>query len=166
MRKVKVIAIAFFLVLLTTGAMAFQNEPDGFRGLKWGDPPTEDMIMFGKDTDRYKRTYTKLEERLFLNNIRLDYIFYDFLITPEKGAQFFSVSLWFLDTYKFYDLEEICRNRFGEPTNKKTYAKDFIMIGWLSETITIFLNNPVLSITQQSLSEEYQNLSLKDDSDW
>lgn len=25
-------------------ALAFQNEPDDFRGLKWEDPPTEDMV--------------------------------------------------------------------------------------------------------------------------
>ncbi len=41
----KVIMVAMVLVLMITGAsFAFQNEPEGFRGLKWGDAPTEDMV--------------------------------------------------------------------------------------------------------------------------
>ena len=165
MKKGVLLLVLVLVLALSLGAFAFQNEPDGFRGLKWGDPPTEDMIVFGKDMDRWKRTYTKLEERLYLNDVRLDYIFYDFLITPEKDPQFYSVSLWFLDTYKFYPIEKICRNRFGEPAYKKTFAEDY-MIGWSSETTIIFLDSLALTITRIPLSKKYQDLSLKDDSDW
>lgn len=38
-----VLLFMFALVSITQG---FQNEPEGFRDLKWGDPPTEDMRKF------------------------------------------------------------------------------------------------------------------------
>ncbi len=39
---IRKILLVIVLVFLITGiGFAFQNEPDGFRGLKWGDAPTE-----------------------------------------------------------------------------------------------------------------------------
>ena len=46
----RAIAGALIIALvLSTGAIAFQNEPDGFRGLKWGDPPEKDMKLIGEE---------------------------------------------------------------------------------------------------------------------
>ena len=42
MRKGLLLVLVLVLAL-TVGAFAFQNEPDGFRGLKWGDPVGEEM---------------------------------------------------------------------------------------------------------------------------
>lgn len=47
-------------------AFAFHNEPEGFRGLKWGDPPGQDMVYYGKSKDNenvlwYKRKNDKLQ---------------------------------------------------------------------------------------------------------
>ena len=47
MRKTIVIVLVAVMVLgLSAGAFAFQNEPEGFRGLEWGDPPSVDMGEF------------------------------------------------------------------------------------------------------------------------
>lgn len=49
MKKITVIGTMVWLVLgLTVGTYAFQDEPDGFRDLKWGDPPTWDMVDTGE----------------------------------------------------------------------------------------------------------------------
>ena len=51
----KVIVAAMVLVLIITGAsFAFQNEPDGFRDLKWEDPLSEDMKLLVDLEDRTK----------------------------------------------------------------------------------------------------------------
>jgi len=169
MRKAIVVLMAVIVLALSLGAFAFQNEPEGFRDLKWGDPPTEDMIEFGKDANKWRRTYTKLEERLYLDNVRLDYIYYDFLITSEKDPQFFFVLLRFRDANKFYSLEEICENRFGLPTHKKTWENNDESRMWSSETTIIILDmdkfGGILSIERKPLSEEYRNLLVSADSD-
>lgn len=36
-------------ILLSSGGLAFQNEPGGFGGLEWGDPPKEDMVWDNTD---------------------------------------------------------------------------------------------------------------------
>lgn len=38
--------VVVMILALSLGAFAFQNEPDGFRGLKWGDPPGKHMRPF------------------------------------------------------------------------------------------------------------------------
>lgn len=54
MTKKKGLFLVLVLVLtLSLGAFAFQNEPEGFRGLKWGDPPGEDMELVGKFVYEY-----------------------------------------------------------------------------------------------------------------
>jgi hypothetical protein len=47
MKKISLslLVVLLFIFALASIAQAFQNEPDGFRGLKWGDPPTEDMTF-------------------------------------------------------------------------------------------------------------------------
>ena len=61
---VLMVFLVMMVLALTMGAFAFQNEPDGFRGLKWGDPPGKDMIFCWKDPINpdslwYKRTLDK-----------------------------------------------------------------------------------------------------------
>jgi len=38
MRRIAVVAILVVVLLSWGMAFAFENEPEGFRGLKWGDP--------------------------------------------------------------------------------------------------------------------------------
>ena len=60
----KIILLSILLIFLITGTgFAFPNEPDGFRGLKWGDKPTEDMILIGTlpvEGNIYRRDNDKL----------------------------------------------------------------------------------------------------------
>ena len=57
---IRKILLAIVLIFLITGvAFAFQNELDGFRGLKWGDPPTEDMTFLGETREYVINNYPK-----------------------------------------------------------------------------------------------------------
>jgi hypothetical protein len=48
MRKTTLVLFMVLVLTLSLGAFAFQNEPEGFRGLKWGDPPTENMTKLSR----------------------------------------------------------------------------------------------------------------------
>jgi len=103
MKKVILFSVMSLLFIFTLVgiAQAFQNEPEGFRGVKWGDPPTEDMEYVGKFWERaykgnYKifveddkafsleeihynaRWYQRRNDRLQIGRAKLEYIYYLF----------------------------------------------------------------------------------------
>ena len=69
----KVLVVTLILVLaLSARTFAFQNEPEGFRGLKWGDPVREGMILLGKTEGEAKAVvlaaYAEEDAAPFLSN--------------------------------------------------------------------------------------------------
>lgn len=73
------------LTLLLIGeGFAFQNEPEGFRELRWGDPPTIDMVYHGKSKNNENTLwYTKRftippKEKLQIGQVKLKGIYYLF----------------------------------------------------------------------------------------
>ncbi|GAI89479.1 unnamed protein product, partial [marine sediment metagenome] len=93
MRKTRVllsILIVGMLGFLVVGpGLTFQNEPDGFRELKWGDPPGEDLIDGRKHKDNADWVwYNRSEEFLQIGKATLWNISYGFY----KG-KFFYVSI-------------------------------------------------------------------------
>lgn len=119
----------------------FQNEPAGFRGLKWGEQPTEDMEFIGEVKGRVK-WYVLPDEKLNIGNVQLtgiDYAFYD---EPER---FMAVYLHF-DSKKDYEaLEAICRGTFG-----MEIYEGFFSLHWLGKSTVINLIYNV--ITEESES--------------
>lgn len=103
MKKVAPMIVAVMLLVCAGMAFAFQNEPKGFRGIKWGDPLREDM------------------ELLVEHNGFLIYFCPDEVVI---GKSFTSYSFWegcFTgviitfkgeDTYEF--LKKFCRDAYGE----------------------------------------------------
>ncbi len=77
--------VLVLILALPLGAFAFQNEPDGFRGLKWGDPPTEDMEYF--DTIEGNQSYVLFEEKNSFGDVELEQIFYVFYGDPGRFFQ-------------------------------------------------------------------------------
>ena len=77
-KNLSILLLSSILILLITGiGFAFQNEPDGFRGLKWGDAPTEDMKFLGQiiyEGNLYHREGDKLN----IGSAKLDNISYWF----------------------------------------------------------------------------------------
>lgn len=151
-RKVVVIAIAFFLVLLTTGAFAFQNEPEGFRGLKWEDSPTEEMEFLGEGRAKLGM-YIRETDELSLEGVSLDNIVYSFY-----QDRFMRVNLHFTGIDNFSSLRIICIKRFGfkraQPDKPFTYY-------WQSSEANVLLfyaavdDRGNLSLDSESLFSEY-----------
>ncbi len=82
MKKGIFVVVLVLVLALTVGAFAFQNEPDGFRGLLWGDPPGEAMKYF--DTIEGRERYVLPKENRYFGNIELEQIFYVFYGDPGR----------------------------------------------------------------------------------
>jgi|GEM_PF-4272736 len=72
MRKIILFSIMSLLFMFRRASVtqSFQNEPDGFEGLKWGDPLGEDMEYAGMNgpVEYYRR---KNDEIYFANSLLL-----------------------------------------------------------------------------------------------
>ena len=106
------------------GGFGFQNQPEGFRGLKWGDPPGEDMESVEEEVPlRNYRKYIRPSDKLFLGNVELDYIFYIFYFDS-----FVLVELRFSGKSNYELAKEICREKFGKETISESYR-----LKWFSD---------------------------------
>jgi len=94
----------------------FQNEPDGFRELKWGDAPAEDMrlafhmIQEGLDKGDI---YEKIHEKDHIGNVKLYGIQYTFNLCSN---QLYKVEANFYDDINYNILRAIFEDKFGKPT--------------------------------------------------
>jgi len=59
MKVIRFLLCVTFVLVLSKSAFAFQNEPDGFRGIKWGEKIDKlkgmTFVEKGVDTDLYER---------------------------------------------------------------------------------------------------------------
>ena len=111
---IRKILLAIVLIFLITGiGFAFQNEPDGFRGLKWGDAPTEDMVFFGQNVDK-EDLYHKENDKIEIRSVKLSNITYRFY----KKKEFIGVSGEIISDDDYSILEIFCREEFGKPSKE------------------------------------------------
>lgn len=94
--------------------LAFQNEPDGFRHLKWGNPPTEHMVYVGIMKGE-RRLYKLPNEKLHIGDAWFYKIYYSFFGSPER---FMRIDLYFYGERNYKLLGSICQGKFGEETTK------------------------------------------------
>ena len=138
---IRKILLAIVLIFLITGIgfasqdeIAFKNEPDGFRGLKWGDAPTEDMMLNCQHIYSGS-TYYKKEDKLNIGNAELGLIYYMFNLYSN---QFYKVLSTFYGENNYNTLKIIFEGRFGEST--KTYKEyGFNVLQWTGEKTKIKL---------------------------
>lgn len=123
----KVILLSVILIFLITGmGSAFQNEPDGFRGLKWGDLPTEDMVYLG-EISYAENIYHRKEDKLVIGSATLEEIRYKFNF---YSYQFYEVFANFTSKTDYKILKIIFEGRYGKPTyireGKNSYFQQWI----------------------------------------
>lgn len=131
-RVVILVAMIFMLLVFSRAVFAFQNEPEGFRGLKWGDPPAEDMKYLG---DVFGEGYVLLNEKMTIGSAKffmIIYLFYE--------NQFFSVGLYFEDQENYELLKIISRECYG----KEELNEGFYQIKWMSEKSFVVLHYDIL----------------------
>jgi len=165
-KNLSILLLASILIFLIIGTgFAFQNEPDGFRGLKWGDTPAEDMEIYGEygiDGTLYERPSDKME----IWNVKFNFIIYRFY----ENKRFMEVA-YFIRSKEYYDILEIfCREKYGKPTEEKygeSIPEIYYDLEWWGGKAWIDLHyNPIekrgyLSITSRLIWEEREKVYKK-----
>ncbi len=129
MKKVTVVLLIIVLFFaFSEGVFAFQNEPEGFRGLKWGDPVTEIMEYIGPI--REGRGYTLPNDKMSIGNAKFYMIMYFFY-----EGRFQGVVLNFRGEDNYDLLEMICKERHGEAE-----LEGFYKFVWLGQKSAITLS--------------------------
>ena len=139
MRKIVVAILAVILVSWRM-AFAFQNEPKGFRDLRWGNAPKEGMQFVTKQ-DQWLSIYKTVDDKLSLGDVRFYQILYQFY-TPSysrRVKRFITVGLYFAKEVNFDTLETICKTKFGEPTREGFYE-----IIWIGDLASVALKYDLL----------------------
>ena len=153
MKKVIVGILCVVLLLLSVSFVgAFQNEPEGFRGLKWGDPPAENMeyVTTIGLVDMYKLPGDKMS----IGNAKFWYISYSFY-----DGRFMGVGLFFKGKENYKLLETICKGRFGEDE----VDEGFYMLTWCGQTSFVTLKYDVveeegiLDLASTQITKEWMN---------
>jgi len=129
---------------------AFQNEPEGFRGLKWGDPPGEDMeYYFDEDFDI--KGYIRRDDKMQIGDARIEYIHYLFYENRFMAVKIYSYS-------NNYDaLRDVVLLKFGDGTvtEKARYNEKIVWSGGLAVIVLGgFLSQGHLLIYSTEIWEE------------
>ncbi len=160
MRKVVVVLVVLIVLALSLGTFAFQNEPDGFRGLNWGDPPSKDMKLLGEVRNR-ANVYELPDDKMFLGSVPLflvGYIFYE--------DRFMTGLMYFKGKDNYDLLESICKQRYGEDADVGFYT-----IQWIDQKSFIFLKYDYadeegsLSISSTSIMGEAEKAEKKEEAE-
>ena len=137
------------VLALASVGIAFQNEPEGFYGLKWGDPIGEDMVYayeYGNIA-----TYTRSSDEMQLGQIALDDVAYVFY----KG-RFMMGQIEFSGKDKYRYLRKIFIMTYGEPTYQGFYE-----VNWLGEEVAVDLvligKDGILQVTYMPIFAETYN---------
>ena len=81
MRTISIALAAAVWVLLPTGAIAFQNEPTGFRGIAWGTPLSavqSQMRPLGATPAGQDQAYVRIRDNMTIGGAMLEKILYKF----------------------------------------------------------------------------------------
>lgn len=134
-RGLVLVVMLGIVLLLTNITQAFQNEPEGFRGLKWGDPPTEDMQHF--EAVSGSKGYTLPDDKMSLGNAKFYRIVYCFYGEPGR---FFGVMLSFKGEDNYDLLEMICEERFGTDESVSFHSPEgWQRLSWLGRRSQVLL---------------------------
>jgi hypothetical protein len=123
----------FFLLVISIcvsiPAFAFQNEPDGFRGIKWGTNISELPDMSLSEEYGNSKFYLRKGEKLKIGDADIDRIGYGFY----KGL-FYSVGIMYNGSLNFKKLKAIFVEQYGQAQQQKQFGEHY---SWLGETVKI-----------------------------
>lgn len=100
--------VGFFVVgvlILVMASSVCADITREFRGLKWGDLPTRDMVFL--EQNGLIRSYTKFNENLHMGEVSLSSVVYMFY-----NNQFMEVRLYFSGRENYDTLVRICTEKF------------------------------------------------------
>lgn len=157
----KIIVLIIFLLPITL--YAYQNEPDGFRGIKWGtDIKTlKDMKLL--DVDSKDRFYSKKGDKMKIGNAKLENIIYRFW-----DNEFYAVMVNTKGSSNWTAFKKAVFEKFGKGYQGNEYIKEYSWRGQItiinlkynefSEEGTLIL----FSVKIREKEEDYQKQKAKE----
>jgi len=158
MRTISIALAAAVWVLLPTGAIAFQNEPTGFRGIAWGTPLSSvqnQLRPVGATPAGQDQAYVRIGDDMTIGGAMLEKILYKFhdgvfseaFIVSQKGPSNTGAMIAAFTA------------QFGEGGRPHRLADDYI---WQGAQSTIFLTchsglHPCLAFVQSTTALTRQN---------
>jgi len=147
MKKLFSILVMAMVIALSSLVFAFQNEPDGFRGIKWGtsinDLPDMELIE-GGDYGDGRKSYHRRNDKMAIGNAKLKEIVYMFW-----QDQFFSVCI----KTDELGLQRILSKIYGEH-DKGDITGTSLSEEWIGENVNIFWSIKVSSYSGRKFTDE------------
>jgi hypothetical protein len=161
MGRVNLAVFTVSIVLLSVNPFAFQNEPDGFRGIKWGtDISTLKGMIHVRSAPRNSGVvfYRRKGDELRFGDAQLDKLEYAFW-----NGKFSSVWIHSVGYANWLDLHDATTAEFGEGYQPHRYIEQYLWYG--SSTMILLQYNQIgregmLSMFSQMIikqQEEYNN---------
>lgn len=144
------------ILLFPNLLFAFQNEPEGFRGVKWGTNITElpDMVFQGSRGE--KKLYFKKNDKMKIGDADIQSIGYFFY--KEK---FYNVLIEFSNLTNFVRIKETCDQLYGSGYRPNRFMEQYF---WRGGNVTIFLHYNEIS-KEGMLSYQFKTIAEEEQAD-
>ena len=134
--------LVFLLIIsvcVAIPALAFQNEPDGFRGIKWGTNLSElpDMVLTEDVGD--EKFYTRKSDKMKIGEADIGRISYRFY-----KNRFCGVLVGFTGSSNFTKLKAVLFDQYGQPEQTNQFMEKY---SWLGGSVVIALHYNEISKT-------------------
>ena len=125
------------LLSITINAWGFQNEPDGFRGIKWGTKlkDIKQLVFFMSINDK-DTAYTKSNDDMSIAELPAKDIYYCFFDNVFYGTQ---IRVSGYD--RFTLLKGLLEAKYGTPQNRNDISNTYFWKGNVSEVYYTFSLN-------------------------
>ena len=118
-----------------------KTQPEGFRDLKWGQPPTADMVMVGSDEPppplpepdpmKFFRLYRRPTDKLYFGNIKIAGLDYGF----DKN-RFCTVGFQYDDS-RGNDVLAMLTEMYGKPDEDQWFKHEGRQVNWARGHVSI-----------------------------
>lgn len=145
MRRVLIGALMIGCLIVASTGYAFQNEPEGFRGIKWGDLRGEDMVFYAKTEGNDDLLWYKKEnDKMQIGEAKLEKIIYGFYknrfmeVRIELDYEHGGGSI----TSRKNSLEDIVNLKFGNGKKSISWTNGIVTLyeyEWVGDIATVTL---------------------------
>jgi hypothetical protein len=110
-------------------AFAFQNEPDGFRGIKWGTNISELREMSLSEDRGDSKFYLRKGDKLKIGDADIDRISYGFY-----KSRFNKLFIIYKGSLNFTKLKDTFFEQYGQGSKPNRFMEQYY---WVGETVSI-----------------------------
>lgn len=122
--ELKTILLTVLFIFLPTSLLAYQNEPDGFRGIKWKTNISELTNMKLMEDDRNTKFYVRKNDKMKIGEAEIERVYYRFY----KG-RFSGVIIIFTSSSNLSKIRETFFQLYGSGINPNQLMENYYWIG-------------------------------------